>query len=335
MDNYTLAARKEREMALSRNLIDGFLSKEASSVKKATETTNAFTRKTLMENSWMHKILPAEPISPSEFTEDINERFPYKLVPLEPTSRGAMTVQFGTVPNTMYFDAEYYRVPFNRILSPRLTLDVAELLRYRYDIRQVILDKHTKFIELEKDRRFIQAVTEALRMTETMGALGNRRPTPSQIRAFDSGLTRDNLVDAVQIMQSTQAHIPASCALCNTKTYSEFAKWQHDEMGGGSIAEDIILNGIGERNWLGLNWVVSIKHEILPDGFVYFFANPDYLGKHYIVEDLTMWVEQQAYMLTTFQWTMSGAAIGNLSGIAMADFNPTGISSGGVNATFA
>lgn len=334
MDTYEMAAKKERSMALSQRLVEDFTSKSPTLIKNATDSTNTFTRKTLMENSWTHKILPAESITPSEFTEDINERWPYKLVPMEPASRGAMTVQFGTVPNTMYFDSEYYRVCFNRILSPRLTLDVAELLRYRYDIRQIIVDKHTKYIELEKDRRFLDAVNAALKLTTELGALGNSRPTPSQVRRFDSGLTRDNLVDAVQIMQSTQAHIPPSCCLCNTKTYSEFAKWQHDEMGGSSITEDIIMNGIGERNWMGLNWIVSIKHEILPDGFVYFFANPDYLGKHYVVEDLTMWVEQQAYMLTTFQWTMSGAAIGNLSGIAMADFNPTGISDGGTNIVF-
>lgn len=327
--DYTNEANIERQQALSRRLADSFTSGSPAMCKQASDIATAFTRKMLTEKSFMHRILPAEESTPEEITPDANERFPYRLVPLEANTRGAVTVQFGTIPNTAAFDSEYYKVPFNRIISPRLTLDTAQLLRYRYDIRQVLLDKQTKYIEIEKDRRFLDAVGYALKLTCQIGALGNGSATPSQIRQFSSGMTRENVVDAINIMQGTPAHLMPTCALCNVKTYSEFAKYYDHEMGGGTTAEDIILNGIGERRFFGLNWITSIKHELIPDGYVYFFASPEYLGKHYVMEDLTMWVDHEAYMLTTFQWTMAGAAIGNISGLALADFNPTGLSDGG------
>lgn len=334
-DYTTKEAMQERRAELSRNLVDSFTSNSPAMQKRAEDLTNAFTRKMLMENSFMHKILPAEPLQPSELTEDINERKPYKLVPLEPNSRGACTVQFGSVPNSFYFDVEYYKVPINRIITHRLTMDIMELMRHRYDIRQVLVDKQTKYIEVEKDRRFLDAVNYALLMTETVGALGNGTASPSQMREFSEGLTREALVDASMIMQSTPAHCYPTCALCNIRTYSEFAKWYDYEMGGGSTSEDIITNGMGERNFYNINWISSIKHELLPDGFVYFFSSPDYLGKHYVVEDLQMWVKSEAYMLTTFQWMASGAAIGNVSGLALAVFNPNGLSDGGTPITVA
>lgn len=334
MDNsYDRLANQERSRELSQRLMEGFTGGSSTMKKQAEDLTNAFTREMLMENSFMHKILPAEELAPTDLTEDINERKPYKLVPMEPRSRGAITVQFATVPNTMNFDSRYYRVPFNRIISPRLTMDTMELMRYRYDIRQVLLDKQTKYIELEKDRRFLAAVNDALVLTQTLGSIGNayegQTGDAPQLRTYNSGLVRENIVDAVMMMSETAAHLMPKCALCNIKTYSEFAKWYREEMGGGNTAEDIILNGMGERQFLGLNWITSIKHELLPNGFVYFFAPEDYLGKHYIMEDLTMWVDHQAYLLTTFQWTMSGAAIGNISGLALADFTPGTLSDGG------
>ncbi len=322
-------AKRERSRELNQKIISGLMSDSPAIVKQAAENTTAFTRKMLMENSFTHRFLPAETLLPEDITEDINEIKPYKMVPLEPNSRGAVTVQFGTTPNTMIFDSESYRVYINRIVSPRLTMDTMQLMRYRYDIREVLMDKQTKYIELEKDRRFLDGIHFALKTTMSLGALGNHQRTPTQIRHFPSGMTRENLVDGKGIMRTTNAHLNPVAALCNEKTWNEFAKLYPDEI-GENTAEDIMLNGMGERRFLGLDWVVSIKHELIPDGFVYYFASPDYLGKHYVVEDLTMWVKHEAYMLSAFQWTAAGAAIGNISGLALADFSPTGLSDGGI-----
>jgi hypothetical protein len=324
----TNSARTERDRELNQKIISGLMSDSPSLVKQAAENTTAFTRKMLMENSFTHRFLPAEPLLPEDITEDINEIKPYKMVPLEPNSRGAVTVQFGTTPNTMIFDSESYRVYINRIVSPRLTMDTMQLMRYRYDIREVLMDKQTKYIELEKDRRFLDGIHFALQTTLTLGALGNGQRTPTQIKRFEGGMTRENLFDGKMIMASTNAHLHPVATLCNEKTWNEFGKLYPDEI-GENTAEDIILNGMTERRFLGMDWVVSIKHELIPDGFVYYFASPDYLGKHYVVEDLTMWVKHEAYMLSAFQWTAAGAGIGNISGIALADFNPTGLSDGG------
>ncbi|MDO4568758.1 MAG: hypothetical protein Q4D38_00060 [Planctomycetia bacterium] len=286
------------------------------------------TRTKLYEDSWAAKILPPETITKEELAVHPSERKPFVVVPVEPNSTGAITVQFGTVPSTIMMDQKQYCVYFNRIITRMYTMDVAELLTYRYDVRQILLDQQTKHIENEIDRRFLQAVDEGIRVSDFLGSMGIGIKTAPQWRSFEQGMTRENLVESTAIMSSLPNHLNPSVALTNTHTWLQLAKWGHDET-GDTMAGDIIRNGMTDHRRMGIDFIVSIKSELIPNGTVYYFAEPKYIGRHFILEPLTLYVKSEAFMTSWFQYQSSGIGIGNLGGLARADFNPSGLSASG------
>ena len=70
--------------------------------------------------------------------------------------------------------------------------------------------------------------------------------------------------------------------------------------------------------------IVTIKRNLVPDSTFFFFAEPKFLGKFYVLEDTTMAIERKFYFLEFFAYEEIGSAIGNVAGIARADFVGTG-----------
>lgn len=60
--------------------------------------------------------------------------------------------------------------------------------------------------------------------------------------------------------------------------------------------------------------------DLVDDGTLYHFAEPKFLGKWYILEDTTMYIDRKAYMLEFFAYESMGAAIANVAGVTRADF---------------
>jgi hypothetical protein len=50
------------------------------------------------------------------------------------------------------------------------------------------------------------------------------------------------------------------------------------------------------------------------------FADPKFLGKSFILEDTTLYVDRKAYMLEFFAYETLGGAIGNTNAVARVDF---------------
>ena len=77
-------------------------------------------------------------------------------------------------------------------------------------------------------------------------------------------------------------------------------KWGYDEI-GGELSEEIL-----------------IKTRLVANNQMYFFAEPKFLGKFFILEDTTMHIKREAFMLEFFAYESIGAAIANVAGIGRA-----------------
>ena len=53
---------------------------------------------------------------------------------------------------------------------------------------------------------------------------------------------------------------------------------------------------------------------------MYQFAEPKFLGKFFVLEDTTMYIDKKAYFLEFFAYESIGSAIGNVAAIGRADF---------------
>jgi hypothetical protein len=73
---------------------------------------------------------------------------------------------------------------------------------------------------------------------------------------------------------------------------------------------------------MGVRWIITIKRDLCPDGSVFLFADPKFLGKFLVLEDTTMYVDRKAYMLEFFAYESLGLCIANVAAVGRVDFTP-------------
>jgi hypothetical protein len=284
--------------------------------KNAQDAATEFTRMKLREESFMDPILPGIKITNDDLDKQVDTDNNVKIVEKEPESPGAISIPYGTMPKGRLMAGPKYRVMFSRVASEKWEQDVSRLRTYDMDIRQVLSDNSVKDIAAEKDGKFIATINTLLGGADTEVSLTET----IQWKTIYGGITRDTVNDALKIMPQTPAHLETKVALINNVTVKELQKWGRDEL-GGDLSEEVARNGWGEQVLLGVKWIVTIKRDLVPDNTIFMFAEPKYLGKHFILEDITMYVDRKAYMIEFFSYMEFGASIGNVAGIARVDFS--------------
>ena len=105
--------------------------------------------------------------------------------------------------------------------------------------------------------------------------------------------------------------------LVNNITIHDVAKFGRDEA-GGDLSESMFVEGFQQKRLLGMNWIVTNKTELVENNTFWIFASPEFIGKSFILEDVTLFLDKRAYNLEFFAYTERGATIGNPASIAKA-----------------
>ena len=291
--------------------------------KQATDAVNDFTRTRMREDGFYRKILPALTITNAELDKQVDTDKPVKVVEKEPDSPAAVSMPFATLPLSFYIRGPKYRVAFDRIVSPRALKDVEELRTYTMDIRQVLSDNMLKDMMAEEDSKFIQAFNAVLLGADTVVPLSGI----AQWQTIEGGITRETVVDATKIMPKTPSHFEVATVLTNNITIKEILKWGRDEM-GGDFSQDLIKNGWAQTRFLNLDWIITIKRcsatspidGLIPDDSIFMFGAPKTIGKSFLLEDVTMYVKREAFMLEYFSYETLGGSFGHTNALARVDF---------------
>ena len=283
--------------------------------KEAREAVTDFIRMRMREEGFARQIIPPVQVTDSDLDKQVDTDKPVIICEKEPDSPAAISVPFGTLPMNRYIRGIKFRVMFQRIMSPRFLKDINELRTYDMDIRQVLSDNALKDMQTEEDGKFIGTVDSIL------VAPGATQPDTGVVQweEISGGITRDTWNDALKILPRTPAHFSASTVLINNVSILEFQKWGRDEV-GGDFAQQVAMNGWGETKWFGIRLIVTIKRDLVPDNRIYQFIRPAALGKLFLLEDTTMYVDTKAFMIEFFAYCSLGAAIANPAGVAIADF---------------
>ena len=123
----------------------------------------------------------------------------------------------------------------------------------------------------------------------------------------------------MKILPSTPNHLNPSTFLINNVSIWDVVKWGRDEA-GGDLSQDLLERGFAEREIMGVRWIVTIKRDLVPDNSTFQFAEPKFLGKFYILEDTTMYIDRKAFMLEFYAYESLGSAIANVAAVGRADF---------------
>jgi hypothetical protein len=284
--------------------------------KRALDAVVDYTRYRMREEGFYRRILPPVQVSNDDLDQQVDTDKPVKIIEREPDSPAAISIPFNTLPMNLYVRGQKYRVTFDRIVTPRFTKDVDELRTYRMDIRQILSDNAIKDMLAEEDRKFIAACNAAL------GGAADTTVTQSGLVQWETiygGITRDTLQDSFKILPRTISRLEVGTCLVNNLTIRELMKFGREEM-GGDFSQDVFKNGWSEQNFMNARWIISIKQDLVPTDSVFMFADPKFLGKSFILEDTTLYVDRKAYMLEFFAYETLGGAIGNTNAVARVDF---------------
>jgi hypothetical protein len=293
-------------------LLDFFTSGQE---KRAQDAINDYTRIKIREDGFLRRILPPVQITNDELDRAVDTDKPVKIIDKEPDSPAAVSVPFGTQPQGRYIEGPKYRVMFQRSLTPKFYKDIEELRTYTMDIRQILSDNSIKDVLAEEDGKFIAAVNAALVGANVV------LPTSgvAQYQTIAGGVTRDSLWDSFKVMPSTPSNLEVHTVLINNITIKEVAKFGRNEM-GGDLSVDIMRKGWSEEEFMGVRWIVTIKKTLVPNNHMFMFADPKFIGKHYQLEDTTLHVKREAYMIEFFAYETAGATLGHFGGLAHVQF---------------
>ena len=306
---------QEESKLLNESIFEKLASRDPLLEKQAVDAVNDFTRTKMREDGFYRRIIPPLPISNDELDRQVDTDKPVKIVDKEPDSPAAVSIPFATLPTNLYIRGPRYKVTFDRIVTPRFTKDVDELRTWYMDIRQVLSDNAIKDMLAEEDGKFISAINTAL-----VGA-GSSVPTSGVVQheQIAGGITRDTLWDSLKIMPNTPSNLEVHVVLLNNITIKEVAKFSRNEM-GGDLSEEVMRNGWALAEFMGVKWIITIKKALVPTNTMFHFADPKFIGKSYILEDTTMYIRREAYMIEFFAYETLGGTIGHTSGLSRADF---------------
>ena len=314
MANSSIMTQEESKL-LSQTIFEKLASRDSNLEKQAVDAVNDFTRTKMREDGFYRRIMPPIPLSNDDLDRQVDTDKPVKIVDKEPDSPAAISIPFATLPTNLYIRGDRYRVTFDRIVTPKFTKDVDELRTWHMDIRQILSDNAIKDMLAEEDGKFISAVNTALVGAETTV------PTSGviQYKELSGGVTRSNLWDSFKIMPGTPSNLEVHSVLLNNITIKEVAKLNRNDM-GGDLSEEIMRNGWTYSEFMGVQWIITIKKGLVPTGTMYHFADPKFIGKSYLIEDTTMYIRREAYFIEFFAYETLGGTIGHTSGLARVDF---------------
>jgi hypothetical protein len=306
---------QEQSKALNEALFEKLSSRDVGMEKEAIDAVNDYTRTKMREDGFYRKIMPPLKLTNDELDRQVGTDKPTKVVDKEPDSPAAISIPFATLPISLYIKGDRYLVTMDRIVTPRFTKDVDELRTWIMDIRQVLSDNAIKDMLAEEDGKFLTAVNTALvGQGSTVATSGT-----VQWEAIAGGITRDTLWDAMKIMPNTPSNLEVHTCLVNNITIKEICKFGRNEQ-GGDLAQDIMKDGWSLANYMGKEWIITIKKDLVPTNSIFMFADPKFIGKNYQLEDTTMYIRREAYMLEFFAYETCGGTIGHTSGLARVDY---------------
>jgi hypothetical protein len=283
--------------------------------KKATDLADEYTRTKIREEGFYRKLIEHEPISNDRLVRRLDTDKPYYIVDKEPDCPASVTVGFRTLPNGVYLRGKRYPVYFDRIQTEKFMKDVEELRTYHMDLRQVMSDNSIREIHTEEDDGWLDAVDTCLGAVDTAQDFSG----VVQWETIPGGITRESYEDALKIMPRTPSRLEVNTILVNNITIREILKWGRDEVGGDK-SQDMLVNGWTDSEFGKVKFIITIKHELVPEDVFYMFAHQKFVGKAFELVPPTMYVDRKAFLIEWWTYETIGGAIGHTGGLAKATF---------------
>ena len=276
---------------------------EAGHIKEAEEAGSAYIRQKLYEEGILRRLFDYRTVTPDELDPETDNDKPSILVEKEPAAPKATFVPFKGTADRTYFEGVRFRVPFGKVESDRQNKSKFELMTIRMPIMDWLKENQVKQIQQAEDEAFLGTIKDIITANSSDQAASVAAASNSFKEIFIEGLKG-----------LTSLRLPVGKVLMNRNTYLDSLALKTDEI-GEKAQDSRFERGIdGEDSFLGYPVVTTIKDDQVPENEIYFFAPQAYFCKFYLLQDATLYLKQEADMISFHTYEAPGFGIGNTLG---------------------
>lgn len=302
--------------------------------EKIAEISGVYIRDRLRETAFSDRIVPPKPITRTECQRSVNHDTLVKIVDIEPNSR-AMSLTFRGQPTARLIRADRYEIPFWTISSEQFQKHEQELLAYEMPITKIIEENSVKDLLAIKDRTFlvhVESCAQAMQLEananvatafNATGVNGGTVVSSSVIKgegALAAGantftvypILKPDLIKLKKILH--RRYLRADRLLITETDYDDLSAWTIQDV-GMTIAGETATEGWKANTVVGLKIIRTIKTDVLREGNVYCFVEPDFFGRSYILNQTKFYIDKVANLITWQSWMDIAMGFGNISGV--------------------
>ena len=316
---------------MNREILDAITDAEDGQIKNAASAASNMIRRRIREDGFSRNILPPKTVTNDGLDRVPDHDRPVIIEDMEPGSKGAKSIPFGDSADTSFYYGNKFVCSFNVITTPEFTKDINELRTYRMDLRKVITDNALRDMQAEEDYQFINTVDSIVGSSPAnAGVAGSVVYSANNNTGFNQSATirksngkffgREDYVHVLSMLEDLSLN--NSVILMNRKTAKSFLTLDRTEL-GGDLSQTLFTDGLSaiqEAEIYGVRHLFTIKRDIIPDDVIYIFAEPEYLGRFYTLQDPTMYVEKKKDILRFSARETLSVTFANLAGLAKVKF---------------
>jgi hypothetical protein len=287
---------------------------ESPEMHKEAERRGAEYLKTqIYEDSFMEKILPAQPISPAQLDRTVDSPNYQVVIDKEFAETRAVTVGLRGLADYQYVEEDRYAVNFFKIESDEYEKTEGEIRGMRQPIQNLIRHNTAFQIRKQMDRSFIGACEAAIALDAAN----------QQFDTSDSQITPENLVELRNLLDDRNIngqYVRAATLLMTHSQWNNISTWIQGNTGGvagggvgaaGGITTDFWKDGYQYDSLFGLRVVKTIKSDLVDKDTIYAFTEPELLGHQFTFNDDRFAIQKHFDRVKWKAWRTFGFSIGN------------------------
>ena len=297
--------------SVSEDIKSKLLSGDRDMIKTAGLAADEYFRTEIRENGIRRQITPPKQVSDEDLDYDEFTDFPIMFVEIAGKSAGAVKVSFETGPSNEVIHGRKSRVEFNRIMTPKYSIDKIRLRGYKMPLLDILYDLMLKDI-MDVEDKITMDVDDAI-----LGVVDAQNTQLGCRRYVHAGpLSRESMVHMKKSMFFLPGTLQPAKYLMNYATYCDFGQFGRDDV-GGDAAQDMFFDGVTLTKIQGVDTVVTTKKQFVGTNEVYIYTTPKYYGGFYTYKDVSMVTdEQDDIWLSFFAHECVGASVVNAAGVA-------------------
>ena len=267
----------------------------------------AYIRDRLRETSFARKILPPEQVTKADCQRSLDHDGLVKIVDIEPNSY-AMAMNFTAEPDGVYITGKRFQIPFFTISSTKFAKAEQELLAYEMPITKVIEQNSVKDIQKIEDAVFIDYAYAAIK---------NNSAKNVQIAGKTTITAKDDIVTGLNTLENDE--MPVGVMLMTKATLNTILSLTTVQL-GEVLGSEVFRDGYKYNQLLGHKLVTTIKNDIIKNNEVWFFSEPDFLGKFFVLNNTKFYIDKRGNMVEWWSWEDIAMGFGNVRGIGRIYF---------------